>query len=97
VRRERRSILSCSPDEADAEEKDNSDGDKDMEWASASRPLRDFWAEAWNSDEVGRERRALLKGKAQGRDSRNLVEDLPISLGWLIPGMVASCGKSLFW
>jgi hypothetical protein len=63
-------------DEADAQEEANSDDDKDMESASASRPLRDFWAEAWNSNEVGEERRALLKGKWQGRNSLKLVEDV---------------------
>jgi hypothetical protein len=73
---EEASATRSAPDDADAEEKDNSEDEEDMESASASRPLRDFWAEAWNSDEVGEERRALLKGKGQRRDSRNLVEDV---------------------
>jgi len=47
------------------EPKDPKDGkDADDKGADASRPPRDFWKEAWNSDELGDTRRALLQGRS---------------------------------
>ncbi|KAH6623897.1 hypothetical protein F5144DRAFT_584639 [Chaetomium tenue] len=61
-------------DEADEVAEDHANG-------TETRPLRDFWAEAWNSDEVGEKRRALLGGKKEDQkpgqtNSRKLVDGL---------------------
>jgi hypothetical protein len=64
-------------DEHDEENEVGEGGDDD----AGTRPLRDFWAEAWNSDEVGEQRRALLEGRKEGEkpgqvNSRKLVDGL---------------------
>lgn len=82
------------PDNAETEDDDGEDGDEDGEEVdeddevaedhangTETRPLRDFWAEAWNSDEVGEKRRALLGGKKEDQkpgqtNSRKLVDGL---------------------
>ncbi|KAH6846999.1 hypothetical protein B0I37DRAFT_135592 [Chaetomium sp. MPI-CAGE-AT-0009] len=65
----------------DNSQNNNQDDDEDDEEKAETRPLRDFWAEAWNSDEVGKQRRALLKGRKEDRkpaqaNSKKLVDGL---------------------
>lgn len=59
-------LPAAQSDQADAESHSNT---------SSSDPLRDFWAEAWNSDEVGEERRNLLRDDCaeEETDSQELV------------------------
>lgn len=55
---------------ASAAQSDEIEGGEDLE-TSASDPLRDLWAEAWNSEEVGEERRSLLRAEWEGEETNS--------------------------
>lgn len=85
------------PDEAESESNHREDSDEDGDEVDTddqmdhvaedgaiganTSQLRDFWAEAWNSNEVGEQRRALLEGKKEDQKpshatSQKLVDGL---------------------
>ncbi|KAK7725588.1 hypothetical protein SLS63_008043 [Diaporthe eres] len=69
----RGSTVAARPDDAGEDDGEGEDGepkhdqdenDADGQGADASMPPRDFWKEAWDSDELGDTRRALLRGRS---------------------------------
>ena len=57
--------------EEDKPKDDKDDNDAFDKEADAPRPSRDFWKEAWDSDEVGATRRALLDSKSGAGNSKD--------------------------